>query len=175
MLLAGPLRLRPACWLVHLRPAQPSPAQPCPAPPAAYRDLVLSWLAERYTLRYSGGLVPDLHHILSKASAECWCWVSACAPVCPPPLLLRAHTQPSCCLRLLLLLLLLQGGGVFCNPTSPSAPPKLRLLYETLPLALVTEAAGGSSHDDSGGSGACVLVMVVAVVVVAVTQTGEPE
>ena len=136
---------------------------------------MLSWLAERYTLRYSGGLVPDLHHILSKASAECWCWVSACAPVCPPPLLLRAHTQPSCCLRLLLLLLLLQGGGVFCNPTSPSAPPKLRLLYETLPLALVTEAAGGSSHDDSGGSGACVLVMVVAVVVVAVTQTGEPE
>ncbi|KAL4425564.1 hypothetical protein ABPG75_009580 [Micractinium tetrahymenae] len=75
---------------------------------AAYRDLVLHWMAERYTLRYSGGLVPDLHHILSK------------------------------------------GGGVFCNPTSPSAKAKLRCLYETFPLALLTEAAGGASHDGSG-------------------------
>ena len=34
---------------------------------SAYRDLVLHWMSERYTLRYSGGLVPDLHHILAKA------------------------------------------------------------------------------------------------------------
>lgn len=74
---------------------------------AEYRQLVLHWMAERYTLRYSGGLVPDLHHILSK------------------------------------------GGGVFCNPTSASAPAKLRCLYETFPLALLTEAAGGASHDGS--------------------------
>ncbi|KAL4426692.1 hypothetical protein ABPG77_004748 [Micractinium sp. CCAP 211/92] len=74
---------------------------------AAYRELVLHWMAERYTLRYSGGLVPDLHHIISK------------------------------------------GGGVFCNPTSAYAPAKLRCLYETFPLALLTEAAGGASHDGS--------------------------
>lgn len=42
-----------------------------------------------------------------------------------------------------------QGGGVFCNPTSASAPAKLRCLYETFPLALLTEAAGGASHDGS--------------------------
>jgi hypothetical protein len=35
-------------------------------PGAAYHELVLSWMAQRYTLRYSGGLVPDLHHILAK-------------------------------------------------------------------------------------------------------------
>jgi fructose-1,6-bisphosphatase len=43
-----------------------------------------------------------------------------------------------------------QGGGVFCNPVSPSAPPKLRVLYETLPLAFVVEAAGGAATDGDG-------------------------
>ncbi|KAI3438745.1 hypothetical protein D9Q98_001164 [Chlorella vulgaris] len=76
----------------------------------AYRQLVLHWMSERYTLRYSGGLVPDLHHILAK------------------------------------------GGGVFCNPTSPTAPAKLRCLYECAPLALITEAAGGSSHNGQGSA-----------------------
>lgn len=37
----------------------------------------------------------------------------------------------------------LQGGGVFCNPASPGAPAKLRVLYECWPLAFVIEAAGG--------------------------------
>lgn len=44
----------------------------------------------------------------------------------------------------------MQGGGVFCNPTSPAAPAKLRCLYETFPLALLVEAAGGASHDGAG-------------------------
>ena len=42
----------------------------------AYRALVDAMVGERYTLRYSGGLVPDIHHILAKARR---------AP-CPPPL-----------------------------------------------------------------------------------------
>ena len=41
----------------------------------------------------------------------------------------------------------LQGGGVFCSPHSPTAKPKLRLLYECAPLAFVVEAAGGASRD----------------------------
>lgn len=76
----------------------------------AYRVLVQAWMAERYTLRYSGGMVPDMHHILAK------------------------------------------GGGVFCNPASAAAPPKLRLLYEVLPLAFVVEAAGGASFDGRGSA-----------------------
>ncbi len=31
-----------------------------------YKKLVESWIAAKRTLRYSGGMVPDLHHILSK-------------------------------------------------------------------------------------------------------------
>lgn len=41
---------------------------------------------------------------------------------------------------------------MFCNPASPAAPPKLRLLYEVLPLALIVEAAGGASHDGRGSA-----------------------
>lgn len=33
---------------------------------SAYRSLVDGWLRERYTLRYSGGLCPDVHHMLAK-------------------------------------------------------------------------------------------------------------
>jgi hypothetical protein len=40
--------------------------------------------------------------------------------------------------------LALQGGGVFCNPKSPSAPAKLRLLYECAPLALIVEVRWGN-------------------------------
>eukprot|EP00884_Botryococcus_braunii_P014040 jgi/Botrbrau1/22637/Bobra.176_1s0062.2 len=77
----------------------------------AYRQLVQDvYIAQQYTLRYTGGLVPDVHHILTK------------------------------------------GGGVFCNPASPNAPPKLRLLYEVLPLAFVVEAAGGKSHASDGSA-----------------------
>lgn len=74
----------------------------------AYRALVDAWLAEQYTLRYSGAMVPDVHMLLTK------------------------------------------GHGVFANPVSPGAPPKLRSLYECLPLALVVEAAGGAAIDGEG-------------------------
>ena len=33
---------------------------------SAYRELVQNWLRELYTLRYTGGMVPDVHHILAK-------------------------------------------------------------------------------------------------------------
>ncbi|KAK9829955.1 hypothetical protein WJX72_008858 [[Myrmecia] bisecta] len=74
----------------------------------AYRELVMQWMAEKYTLRYTGGMVPDVHHILAK------------------------------------------GGGVFCSPIAPSAPAKLRLLYECAPLACIVEAAGGQAIDNQG-------------------------
>ena len=81
---------------------------------AAYSALMQAWMGEKYTLRYSGGLVPDVHHILAK------------------------------------------NGGVYCNPTTPAAPAKLRVLYECLPLAFIVEAAGGSTM---GADGASVLDM----------------
>jgi hypothetical protein len=33
---------------------------------AAYMDLVSSFISQKYTLRYTGGFVPDVHHILTK-------------------------------------------------------------------------------------------------------------
>lgn len=33
---------------------------------AAYASLVQRWMQQRYTLRYTGGMVPDVHHILTK-------------------------------------------------------------------------------------------------------------
>ena len=33
----------------------------------AYAALVQHWMQQRYTLRYTGGMVPDVHHILTKA------------------------------------------------------------------------------------------------------------
>jgi hypothetical protein len=31
-----------------------------------YKELVDFWISQRYTLRYSGGLVPDVYHVLVK-------------------------------------------------------------------------------------------------------------
>ena len=75
---------------------------------AAYSALVARFMDSGATLRYSGALVADFHHVLSKRS------------------------------------------GVFHNPASRSAPPKLRFLYEVAPLALVAEAAGGLAEDGEG-------------------------
>lgn len=74
---------------------------------AGYQRLLDLWAKERYTLRYTGGMVPDICQLLVK------------------------------------------GKGVFASPVSPSAPAKLRLLYEALPMAFLVEKAGGASTDGS--------------------------
>ena len=35
-------------------------------PSQVYSELVASWIARNFTLRYTGGMVPDVHHILAK-------------------------------------------------------------------------------------------------------------
>lgn len=68
-----------------------------------YEDLFNYWRNKQYTLRYSGGLVPDIYQIF------------------------------------------LRGNGVFSNPSSQSAPAKLRFLYEVAPCSFLIEKAGGKS------------------------------
>ena len=46
--------------------------------------------------------------------------------------------------------ILAKRKGVFYNPTSPTAPPKLRLLFEVAPIALIVEAAGGAAVGTGG-------------------------
>lgn len=68
-----------------------------------YEELFEYWRKKQYTLRYSGGLVPDIYQIF------------------------------------------LRGNGVFSNPSSQSAPAKLRFLYEVAPCSFLIEKAGGKS------------------------------
>lgn len=85
----------------------------------AYRTLVTRLIDAGSTLRYSGAMVADVHHILAKRK------------------------------------------GVFYNPVSPSAPPKLRLLFEVAPIALIMEAVGGVAV---GAGGKRVLELEIAAV-----------
>eukprot|EP00173_Palmaria_palmata_P000963 Plantae.Rhodophyta-Palmaria_palmata.ctg1496.p1 GENE.Plantae.Rhodophyta-Palmaria_palmata.ctg1496~~Plantae.Rhodophyta-Palmaria_palmata.ctg1496.p1 ORF type:complete len:301 (-),score=55.78 Plantae.Rhodophyta-Palmaria_palmata.ctg1496:121-891(-) len=78
----------------NMRAAQDNPG---------YQKLLDHYFAEKYQLRYTGGMVPDVNQILVK------------------------------------------GKGVFCNPVSPSAKAKLRVLYEVLPIGYVIEKGGGKS------------------------------
>lgn len=73
-----------------------------------YARLLDHYFSEKYQLRYTGGMVPDVNQILVK------------------------------------------GKGVFCNPASPKAKAKLRLLYEVLPIGYVIEKAGGRSSNGLG-------------------------
>jgi sedoheptulose-bisphosphatase len=70
-----------------------------------YQRLFEYWMAHRYQVRYTGGMVPDVNQLLVK------------------------------------------GKGIFVNPASPSIPPKLRLLYEVVPLAYIVEKAAGRSSN----------------------------
>lgn len=59
-------------WLGAPPPAHPLLLACCRAAAenAAYHELVLRWMASRYTLRYSGAMVPDVHHMLAKVGTE---------------------------------------------------------------------------------------------------------
>ena len=37
-----------------------------------YQKLVQYWMGNKYSLRYSGGMVPDVHHILTKVKMLTW-------------------------------------------------------------------------------------------------------
>jgi sedoheptulose-bisphosphatase len=73
-----------------------------------YQKLLDHFFDEKYQLRYTGGMVPDVNQIL------------------------------------------VQGKGVFCNPASPLAKAKLRVLYEVLPIGYVMEKGGGKSSNGDG-------------------------
>ncbi|PVH99217.1 carbohydrate phosphatase [Periconia macrospinosa] len=74
-----------------------------------YMSLINHFITQAYTLRYCGGLVPDIVHTLVK------------------------------------------GHGVYVNPVSEKSKPKLRRLYELLPIALIIECAGGLAAEVETG------------------------
>jgi sedoheptulose-bisphosphatase len=68
------LTMLPESWIVSIPQFTVKPKAKTFAPGnlratadnAAYNTLVMYWIANKYTLRYSGGLVPDVYHILIK-------------------------------------------------------------------------------------------------------------
>lgn len=83
----------------NLRAAQDNPG---------YKKLIDFYNENKYQLRYTGGMVPDVNQILVK------------------------------------------GKGVFCNPASPTAKAKLRVLYEVAPIGFLMEKGGAKSSTGSG-------------------------
>lgn len=73
-----------------------------------YNKLIEYFMKKRFTLRYTGGMVPDVTQIFVK------------------------------------------GYGIYISPISISAPAKLRLLYEVMPMSYLMEHAGGKSSDGQG-------------------------
>ncbi len=115
----------------------------------AYADFVSACISEKYTLRYTGGFVPDVHHILTKVSLLARNLPTSLQPSqnCDSVQHYRQEWL-SCYLGPLgKNWKLPQGGGLFLNPTSSGAPAKLRLLYECAPIAFIVEAAGGASSN----------------------------
>lgn len=44
----------------------------------AYSQLVSQWMTQRYTLRYSGGMASDVHHILAKVRSWAQMQIRSC-------------------------------------------------------------------------------------------------
>ena len=74
----------------NLRCAAPGPA-PGQDANAPYRALVDAHLGARATLRYTGGLVPDVHHILAKGAGA---FLNPASPGAPPKLRLLYEVAP---------------------------------------------------------------------------------
>jgi sedoheptulose-bisphosphatase len=95
-----------------------------------YEKLVSYWIGEKYTLRYTGGMVPDVFQVgldhtdeavnmgAAKHAANSWSCYS--------------YAQ-----------IIVKEKGVFSNVTSPSTKAKLRILFEVAPLGLLVRALSG--------------------------------
>ncbi|XP_024537277.1 sedoheptulose-1,7-bisphosphatase, chloroplastic isoform X3 [Selaginella moellendorffii] len=97
-----------------------------------YEKLINYYVTERYTLRYTGGMVPDVNQVELFIVLE---------------LDLIDRYESSCFFFVCLSQIIVKEKGVFTNVTSPSTKAKLRLLFEVAPLGLLIENAGGFSSD----------------------------
>mmetsp|Transcript_33060 Transcript_33060/g.43521 ORF Transcript_33060/g.43521 Transcript_33060/m.43521 type:complete len:341 (-) Transcript_33060:154-1176(-) len=76
-----------------------------------YSDLVQFWIRERYTLRYTGGMVPDVYHILMKSKGV---FANVSSPTAIAKLRLLYECAP-------IGLLVECAGGASCVAPPPSA------------------------------------------------------
>ena len=127
-------------------------------PSQVYSELVASWIARNFTLRYTGGMVPDVHHILAKGGGVFCNPVSAATPAklrlvyeCAP---LAFIIEVGCRFNVLF-------SGVLVPYSSRVLQCILGCLYALMPSVALrddlqaanlrcTQAAGGMSHDGKG-------------------------
>jgi sedoheptulose-bisphosphatase len=103
---------------------------------AAYARTVSRWIESKMTLRYSGGLVPDVYHMLIKGEGYAACRFShAPATIANPTHTTLTYSKPCA----------LDCNSIMANASSPKARAKLRLAFEAAPIALIVECAGGAS------------------------------
>ncbi|KAL6840203.1 hypothetical protein ACP4OV_030013 [Aristida adscensionis] len=107
-----------------------------------YDKLINYYVREKYTLRYTGGMVPDVNQRHDSPV------ISVLRPSHQTVILSEQAKQTFenknsvWCRRIIV-----KEKGIFTNVTSPSAKAKLRLLFEVAPLGLLIEKAGGYSSD----------------------------
>lgn len=93
-------------------------------------QLINYYVKEKYTLRYTGGMVPDVNQVYD-----------------PSSLLFSSRVLGS--YIYVYMQIIVKEKGIFTNVTSPTSKAKLRLLFEVAPLGLLVEKAGGYSSDGS--------------------------
>ena len=125
-----------------------------------YERLISHYIGEKYTLRYTGGMVPDVFQVIELPrydSGHCWTSLSPYACFCLSIALRQqshlAHTSQrhqstGICLDLPLpLQIIVKEKGVFTNVISPSTKAKLRILFEVAPLSLLVSPGTHLSHE----------------------------
>ena len=104
---------------------------------SAYRTLIDQWINERYTLRYSGGMVPDVHHIFTKGGGV---FCNPAAPASPAKLRVLYEVLPlAFCVE--------AAGGGALGSSSSSASNTVGVPVSVSVSALDIVLQG---HDDRG-------------------------
>jgi len=113
------LTMRPDGWVVSIAQFKIAPKAKTFAPGnlratgdnPAYMRLVQYWIEQKYTLRYSGGLVPDVYHILIKGEGVL---SNASSPAARAKLRLLFEAGP-------IALIIEAAGGASCVCSSEAA------------------------------------------------------
>ena len=105
-----------------------------------YGELVNYWITKKYTLRYSGGLVPDVYHILIKGQGVL---ANASSPSAKAKLRLLFEAAP-------IALIVEAGGGESCVCPSEAAEPMEPVSLLDVPISDLDRRVGvcyGSSEE----------------------------
>ena len=142
------LTMRPGSWVVSVARFSVAPKAKTFAPGnlrstgdnPAYRRLVQYWIDNKYTLRYSGGLVPDVYHILIKGEGVL---ANASSPSAKAKLRLLFEAAP-------IALIIEAAGGASCVCASEASEALAPVSLLDVPVSDLDKRVGvcyGSSEE----------------------------